>query len=190
MLREEFQLFTATARPNGLFRKDTETSTEIQKKPSAAHLRFSSEETTYKCISTSAAQLVRTALPSDLSYSTFLTWHLKPALEWLYSLESYAWRQPQPPSLPWEDKQRTCTAPHTPSWGSQGTLCSLPVPLPTCPDVKSVPKLLPHFFHYLSNCFNIFWLQTTKASYLIFNQSPTWAALFFFPFPFISGYDR
>lgn len=46
ILWEEFQQFTATARSNGLFRKDSETSTDIQRKPSAAHLRFISEETT------------------------------------------------------------------------------------------------------------------------------------------------
>lgn len=43
-LRKEFQPFTATAKSNGLFKKGSETSTDIQSNCSAAHLRFISEE--------------------------------------------------------------------------------------------------------------------------------------------------
>lgn len=55
----------------------------------------------------------------DLSYGS-LTERLKPALEWLcssetcaHSLNSSAWGHPEPTSLPWDDQEGTCTAPHT-----------------------------------------------------------------------------
>lgn len=55
-------------------------------------------------------------------------------------IQALPWREPQPPSLPREDKRRTCTActpPHTPSLGYSGT----PV-LPTCPSLPLHQRLI------------------------------------------------
>lgn len=81
MLWKEFQPFTTTAKSNGLFKKDSENSTDIQSKYSAAHSRFISEEIEIflrRDHDTSASTVMQLNLVESQYHLTFLT--LKPPL--------------------------------------------------------------------------------------------------------------